>query len=58
MRARAFSVGYSDVYRTEWGAVGGYIVRNTWKDGLGAAHGLRARGSHTAAYYLQATSPP
>lgn len=43
-------VGYSDVYRTEWGAVGGYIVRNTWKDGLGIAHGLRARGEpHEAA---------
>jgi hypothetical protein len=41
------SVGYSDVYRTEWGFVGGYIIRNTWKDGLGVAHGLKGRGSHS-----------
>jgi len=49
-------VGYSDTYRTEWGHVGGYILRNTWRDGLGIGHGLKARGSHTAAYYMQQIS--
>jgi len=44
-------VGWSDTYRTEHGEVGGFIVRNTWADGLGTAHGLKARGSHTAAYF-------
>ena len=33
--------------------MGGYIVRNTWRDGLGFAHGMRARGSHSAAFYMQ-----
>jgi len=46
-------VGYNDGYRTEWGAVGGYIVRNTWRDGLGFAHNMRARGSHSAAFFMQ-----
>ena len=46
-------VGYNDGYRTEWGAVGGYILRNTWKDGLGFAHNMKARGSHSAAFFMQ-----
>lgn len=46
-------VGWNDVYRTEHGDVGGFIVRNTWADGLGTAHGLKARGSHTAAFFMQ-----
>lgn len=49
-------VGYNDNYKTEQGHVGGYIVRNTWADGLGTAHGLKARGSHTARYFLQDVS--
>ena len=51
-------VGYSDTYTTELGHVGGYILRNTWKDGLGVGHGLKARGSHTARFFLQETSAP
>lgn len=46
-------VGYNDHYQTENGEQGGYIVRNTWEDGTGLSHGSRARGSHSAAYYLQ-----
>uniref|UniRef100_X5CVC8 C1 peptidase domain protein n=1 Tax=Tisochrysis lutea TaxID=1321669 RepID=X5CVC8_9EUKA len=46
-------VGWNDVYKTEHGEVGGFIIRNTWADGLGTAHGLKARGSHTAAFYMQ-----
>ena len=49
-------VGYSDTYTTERGHVGGYILRNTWKDGLGIGHGLKARGSHTAAFFMQTIS--
>jgi len=49
-------VGYSDTYRDEWGNTGGFIVRNTWADGLGTAHGLKARGSHSAQYYAQMIS--
>ena len=46
-------VGYNDHYRTARGFEGGYIVRNTWEDGMGSSHGMRARGSHSAAYFLQ-----
>ena len=41
-------VGYNDYYRDEFGNTGGFILRNTWKDGLGIAHGQGTRGSHTA----------
>ncbi|EOD40272.1 hypothetical protein EMIHUDRAFT_260178 [Emiliania huxleyi CCMP1516] len=44
-------VGYNDYYRDEFGNTGGFILRNTWKDGLGIAHGQGTRGSHTARYY-------
>lgn len=50
-------VGYNDHYRDEHGSTGGFILRNSWKDGLGTSHGLKARGSHTAAYYAQLLSP-
>ena len=30
-----------------------YIIRNTWKDGLGFAHNMKARGSHSAAFFMQ-----
>lgn len=53
-------VGYSDVYRTQHGFVGGYILKNSWWDGLppeafggGWKH---ARGSHTVAFYMQQVS--
>jgi hypothetical protein len=36
--------------------VGGLIVRNSWSDGLGLAHGSVGRGSHSAAYYMHAVS--
>ena len=49
-------VGYNDYYRDEFGHVGGYIVRNTWADGMGVAHGLKARGSHSAAFFAQKVS--
>ena len=46
-------VGYNDHFRTVRGFDGGWIVRNTWEDGMGRSHGMRARGSHSAAYFLQ-----
>lgn len=46
-------VGYSDSYTDEWGNVGGFILRNSWNDGLGTAHGSSGRGSHSAAYYMR-----
>tara|TARA_B100000524_G_scaffold117098_1_gene57301 strand:+ start:291 stop:2021 length:1731 start_codon:yes stop_codon:yes gene_type:complete len=49
-------VGYNDYYRDEFGNVGGYILRNTWADGMGVAHGLKARGSHSAAFFAQKVS--
>ena len=45
-------VGFTDVYTDEWGNRGGFIIRNSWSDGLGTAHGSRGRGSHSAAYYM------
>jgi hypothetical protein len=44
-------VGYNDGYTDEWGNNGGFIIRNSWSDGLETAHGSAGRGSHTAAYY-------
>ena len=49
-------VGYSDTWRSEEGYVGGYIIKNSWEDGLGASHGAPARGSHTLAYFMQQIS--
>jgi len=49
-------VGYSDTYRTEGGLVGGYIIKNSWEDGVGSSHGARARGSHSIAYFMQQIS--
>ena len=46
-------VGYSDTYTDEWGNTGGFIIRNSWSDGLGTAHGSNGRGSHSAAYYMR-----
>lgn len=49
-------VGYSDTYRTEHGLTGGYIIKNSWEDGLGKSHGAPARGSHSLDYFLQKVS--
>ncbi|OQS05545.1 hypothetical protein THRCLA_02360 [Thraustotheca clavata] len=50
-------VGYNDEYRTKDGYTGGYILKNSWWDGvdppLGPAH---ARGSHSIRYFLQEIS--
>ena len=46
-------VGYTDSYTDEWGNQGGFIIRNSWNDGLGTAHGSTGRGSHSAAYYMR-----
>eukprot|EP00823_Brevimastigomonas_motovehiculus_P006207 TRINITY_DN5036_c0_g1_i1.p1 TRINITY_DN5036_c0_g1~~TRINITY_DN5036_c0_g1_i1.p1 ORF type:complete len:600 (-),score=114.19 TRINITY_DN5036_c0_g1_i1:99-1898(-) len=51
-------VGFNDEYMTEWGSVGGFIIRNTWKDptNAGAAKSISTIGSHTLAYLLQEIS--
>jgi hypothetical protein len=49
-------VGYSDTYVTERGDVGGFIIRNTWADGVSVAHGAKSRGSHTPAFFMHAVS--
>ena len=53
-------VGYSDVYRTAHGFVGGYILKNSWWDGLPPEHlgggWKHARGSHTVAFFMQHVS--
>ena len=49
-------VGYTDTYRDEHGNMGGLIVRNSWDDGLGAAHGSIGRGSHSAHYFMHTVS--
>ena len=49
-------VGFNDAYRDEAGNVGGFIIRNSWSDGLGLQHGAKGRGSHSAAYYHQSVS--
>ena len=50
-------VGFSDVFRTRQGYVGGYIVKNSWWDGLPPSElgggWVHARGSHTIDYFLQ-----
>ena len=49
-------VGYTDTYMDEHGNVGGFIVRNSWSDGLGLAHASKGRGSHSYLYYMRAIS--
>ena len=44
-------VGYNDHYVDEHGNVGGFILRNSWADGISFSHGSKAKGSHTAAFY-------
>ena len=51
-------VGYNDEYRDEWGNTGGYIVRNTWADGLGTAHGLKALSPSRSAPVPPPPVPP
>ncbi|CAH0515588.1 unnamed protein product [Peronospora belbahrii] len=47
-------VGYNDLYRTKQGYTGGYILKNSWFDGIHPALGPRhARGSHSLKYWLQ-----
>lgn len=56
-------VGYTDVYQSRHGFVGGWILKNSWFDGLppgwegdkpsGWKH---ARGSHSIAYFMQKVS--
>lgn len=46
-------VGYNDHYMTEFGYQGGFILRNTWEDGRSTSHGMSARGSHSAAFFMQ-----
>lgn len=50
-------VGFSDVYTTQHGFVGGYILKNSWWDGLPPGPSWsHARGSHSIAYFLQDVS--
>jgi hypothetical protein len=47
-------VGYSDTYRTSHGFVGGWILRNSWWDGLPPGPTWKhARGSHSLGWFLQ-----
>ncbi|RHZ25637.1 hypothetical protein DYB37_008137 [Aphanomyces astaci] len=47
-------VGYNDNYRTQDGATGGYILKNSWWDGVDPVLGPKhARGSHSIRYWLQ-----
>ena len=50
-------VGYSDVYRTQRGYVGGWILKNSWWDGLPPSYiWTHARGSHSIAYWMSEIS--
>lgn len=50
-------VGYTDVFRTQHGFVGGYILKNSWWDGLPPGPAWKhARGSHSIAYFMQQVS--
>jgi len=50
-------VGYSDHFRTRHGYVGGFILKNSWWDGLPPAPSWKhARGSHSIAYFTQTIS--
>ena len=45
-------VGWNDRYRTESGLTGGWIIRNSWEDGLGLSHGAPVRGSRSLDYFM------
>ena len=50
-------VGYNDAYRTKDGFTGGYILKNSWFDGIDPPLGPRiARGSHSMRYWMQQIS--
>ncbi|OWY90161.1 hypothetical protein PHMEG_00041835, partial [Phytophthora megakarya] len=45
--------GYNDLYRTKQGYTGGFILKNSWFDGIHPAFGpMHARGSHSIKYWL------
>jgi hypothetical protein len=47
-------VGYNDEFRTQDGYTGGYILKNSWWDGVDPALGpAHARGSHSIRYWMQ-----
>ncbi|DAZ93109.1 TPA: hypothetical protein N0F65_006861 [Lagenidium giganteum] len=46
--------GYNDLYRTKDGFTGGYILKNSWYDGVNPPLGPKhARGSHSLRYWMQ-----
>jgi len=48
--------GYNDQFQTEDGMLGGFILRNSWIDGVYALDefgSIRSRGSHSLAYLMQ-----
>ncbi|OQR91693.1 hypothetical protein ACHHYP_04461 [Achlya hypogyna] len=50
-------VGYNDEYTTKDGYTGGYILKNSWWDGVDPPLGpVHARGSHSIQYFLQEIS--
>ncbi|EQC29934.1 hypothetical protein SDRG_12479 [Saprolegnia diclina VS20] len=50
-------VGYNDEYTTKDGYTGGYILKNSWWDGVDPPLGpVHARGSHSIRYFLQEIS--
>ncbi len=50
-------VGYSDTFRTRHGFTGGWILKNSWWDGLPPTPmWSHARGSHSIRHYLQTIS--
>lgn len=50
-------VGYSDVFRTQHGYVGGWILKNSWFDGIPPGRQWsHARGSHSIDYFMGAVS--
>ena len=50
-------VGYSDGFRTVHGFTGGYILKNSWWDGLPPSEDWKhARGSHSLEWFLQTIS--
>lgn len=49
--------GYNDLYRTKDGFTGGYILKNSWFDGINPPLGPKhARGSHSIHYWMQEVS--
>jgi len=50
-------VGFTDTYRSLLGFQGGFILKNSWWDGLPpSADWKQARGSHSIDYYMQEIS--